>query len=107
MDVMMKSAENEEAKKILNIYRFFQKDGNLYLTEDVESLDMLFDAVVDAIDNCGSLKPQLPYNEFVRPSRKVLEGDTGWVGHFEERDNRRFFLSDIHDYLWLMYGRKG
>jgi len=106
MDVMMKRGENEEATKILNIYRFFQKDGNLYLNEDVESLDMLFDAVVNAIDSCGPLKAQLPYNEFVRPSRKVLEGDEGWVGHFEERDNRRFFLSDIHDYLRLMYGRK-
>ncbi len=107
MNEKMKSVENEEASKILNIYRFFQKDGNLYLTEDVESLDMLFDAVVNAIDNCGPLKPLLPYNEFVRPSRKVLEGDAGWVGHFEERDNRRFFLSDIHDYLRLMYGKRG
>lgn len=103
MDVKMKKIENSEAEKILNIYRFYQKDGNLYLTEDEESLDMLFEAVVDAINNCGSLKPQLPYNEFVRPSRKVMEGDAGWVGHFEERDNRRFFLSDIHDYLYLMY----
>lgn len=103
MDVKMKKIENSEAEKILNIYRFYQKDGKLYLTEDVESLDMLFEAVVDAINNCGSLKPQLPYNEFVRPSRKVMEGDAGWVGHFEERDNRRFFLSDIHDYLYLMY----
>ncbi len=103
MDVKMKKIENSEAEKIFNIYRFYQKDGNLYLTEDVESLDMLFEAVVDAINNCGSLKPQLPYNEFVRPSRKVMEGDAGWVGHFEERDNRRFFLSDIHDYLYLMY----
>ncbi|MDA3945334.1 MAG: hypothetical protein PF439_01460 [Helicobacteraceae bacterium] len=107
MNVMMKSVENKEATKILNIYRFFQKDGSLYLTDDVESLDMLFDAVINAIENCGPLKPQLPYNEFVRPSRKVLEGDAGWVGHFEERDNRRFFLSDIYDYLRLMYGRKG
>lgn len=97
--------ENLEAKSILNIYRFYKKDGNLYLNNDVETLDSLFDAVVHAIDSCASLKPQLPYNEFVRPSRKVLEGDAGWVGHFEERDNRRFFLSDIHDYLYLMYAR--
>ncbi len=103
MDVKMKKKENSEAEKILNIYRFYRKDGNLYLTDDDESLDMLFEAVVDAINNCGSLKPQLPYNEFVRPSRMVMEGDAGWVGHFEERDNRRFFLSDIHDYLYLIY----
>jgi len=43
----------------------------LYLEEDIESLDMLFDAVVDAINDCGSLKAQLPFNEFVRPSREV------------------------------------
>ena len=106
MNVMMKNIENEEAMKILNIYRFFQKDGNLYLAEESESLDMLFDAVINAINSCGSLKPHLPYNEFVRPSRKVLEGDAGWVGHFEERDNRRFFLSDIHDYLYLLYAKR-
>lgn len=103
----MKKDENKEALKILNIYRFFQKDSTLYLGDDAESLDTLFDVVVDAINNCGTLKAELPYNEFVRPSRKVLEGDAGWVGHFEERDNRRFFLSDIHDYLRLMYGRRG
>ena len=107
MNVKMKKDENKEALKILNIYRFFQKDGTLYLGDDAESLDTLFDAVVDAINNCGTLKAELPYNEFVRPSRKVLEGDAGWIGHFEERDNRRFFLSDIHDYLRLMYGRRG
>lgn len=107
MNAKMKKVESSEAQAILNIYRFFRKDGNLYLTEDLESLDMLFDAVVDALNNCGPLKPQLPFNEFVRPSRMVLEGDAGWVGHFEERDNRRFFLSDIHDYLQLMYGRRG
>lgn len=95
----------EEAQKILNIYRLFQRDGTLYLDEDNDTLDTLFDAVIHAINDCGLLKPQLPYTEFVLPSRKVLEGDSGWVGHFEERDNRRFFLSDIHDYLYLKYGR--
>jgi hypothetical protein len=102
----MKKPKNEEAEKILNIYRFFHKDGSLYLSNDTQALDILFDAVVDAINNCGSLKAQLPFNEFVRPSREVACGDKGWVGHFEERDNRRFFLSDIHDYLQLMYGQK-
>ena len=107
MNVKMKKTENKEAEKILNIYRFFQKDGSLYLVEDVGSLDMLFDAVVNAINDCGPLKAQLPFNEFVRPSREVAAGDPGWVGHFEERDNRRFFLSDIYDYLRLMYGKRG
>jgi hypothetical protein len=96
---------NEEAQKILNIYRFFHKDGNLYLSEDEESLDALFDAVVDAINECGTLKPLLPYNEFVHPCKQVRAGDSGWVGHFLERDNRRFFLSDIYDYLKLIYGK--
>jgi hypothetical protein len=100
----MKKIKNEEAQKILNIYRFFQKDGNLYLKEDNESLDMLYDAVVDAINSCGPLKAQLPYNEFVHPCKQVALGDEGWIGHFKERDNRRFFLSDIHDYLKLVYG---
>jgi len=106
MDVKMKKPQNREAEEILNIYRFFQKDGSLYLGDDPESLDMLFDAVVDAINDCGPLKAELPHNEFVRPSREVAAGDPGWVGHFEERDNRRFFLSDIHDYLRLVYSRR-
>ena len=94
-----------EAQKILNIYRFYQRDGSLYLVEDEETLDALFEAVVDAINDCGVLKAKLPYMEFVHPSKMVREGDAGWVGHFKERDNRRFFLSDIHDYLQLFYGR--
>lgn len=96
----------EEAQNILNIYRFMHMDGSLYLGDDEETLDTLFDAVVQAINDTTLLKPSLPYNEFVLPSRKVLENDAGWVGHFEERDNRRFFLSDIYDYLSLLYSRK-
>jgi hypothetical protein len=104
MNPKMKKIKDEEATKIINIYRFFQKDGNLYLKEESESLDMLFDAVVNAINDAGALKAKLPYNEFVHPCKQVGAGDAGWVGHFEERDNRRFFLSDIHDYLKLVYG---
>ena len=97
--------EKKEAQNILNIYRFMQQDGTLYLAEDEETLDILFDAVVVAISDSGLLKTKLPYTEFVLPSRKVIEGDEGWVGHFKERDNRKFFLSDIYDYLYLIYGR--
>lgn len=97
--------DKQEAEKILNIYRLFQQDGTLYLKDDDESLDSLFEAVIHAVSDCGTLKAKLPYMEFVLPSRKVIEGDDGWVGHFEERDNRRFFLSDIYDYFHLMYGR--
>lgn len=97
--------DKQEAQNILNIYRLFQQDGTLYLNDENDTLDTLFEAVTHAITDCGTLKAKLPYTEFVLPSRKVIEGDDGWVGHFEERDNRRFFLSDIHDYLYLMYGR--
>lgn len=97
--------EKKEAQSILNIYRFMRQDGTLYLDEDEEMLDALFSTITQAITDSGQLKTKLPYNEFVLPSRKVLEGDEGWIGHFEERDNRRFFLSDVHDYLYLMYGR--
>lgn len=101
----MSSSHKAQAQKILNIYRFYNKDGSLYLSEDAEALDALFDAIVAAINDCGDLKPTLPFNEFVRPSRMVAQGDAGWIGHFQERDNRRFFLSDIYDYLSLLYGR--
>jgi len=103
MNFKMKKIKNEEAEKILNIYRFFNKDGNLYLTQDDETLDTLYDAVINAINDCGSLKAELPYQEFVHPCKQLLAGDAGWIGHFNERDNRRFFLSDIHDYLSLLY----
>ncbi len=95
-----------EAQQIYNIYRFYRRDGKLYLDGETETLDALFDAVVGAINDCGPLKAQLPYNEFVLPCRKVAEGDPGWVGHFEERDNRRFFLSDVHDFLRLFYATR-
>ncbi|MCW8820954.1 MAG: hypothetical protein OQK45_01915 [Sulfurovum sp.] len=97
--------DKQEARKILNIYRLFQRDGTLYLNDETDTLDTLFEAVIHAISDCGTLKAKLPYTEFVLPSRKVIEGDSGWVGHFDEKDNRRFFLSDIYDYLYLMYGR--
>lgn len=92
-----------EAESILNIFRFYRLGSTLYLQAEGERLDELFDAVVTAINDCGPLKAKLPYNEFVIPCRKVAEGDPGWVGHFEDRDNRRFFLSDVHDYLILFY----
>lgn len=104
MNPNIKKGKNPESEKILNIFRFYQRDGSLYLIEDEETLDALFDAVIDAINDCGTLKPQLPYTEFVHPSKMVREGDAGWIGHFEDRDNRRFFLSDIYDFLKLFYG---
>lgn len=94
---------HNQAREILSIYRFYGCDTNLYKSEDDEKIDDLFDAVVSAINESGPLKPHLPYNEFVRPSREVAKGDPGWVGHFEERDNRRFFLSDVHDFLRLFF----
>jgi len=93
----------DQARGILNIYRFYGQNGKLYLEASPETLDAVFDAVVDAINDLGTLKAKLPYNEFVLPCRRVAEGDAGWVGHFEERDNRRFFLSDIYDYLVIVY----
>ncbi len=93
----------DEAQKILAIFRFYGCDGSLYQNGSDDTIDALFDAVVAAIEDCGILKPHLPFNEFVRPSREVLRGDPGWVGHFEERDNRRFFLSDVYDFLYLFH----
>jgi len=99
----MKKLKHEEAKKILNIFRFYQKNGKLYLDDDIESLDSLFDATVDAINSCGAFKIELPYIEFVHPCKEIAAGDDGWIGHFDERDNRRFFLSDLYDFLKLFY----
>ena len=99
----IKKTKNEEAQKMLNIFRFFQRDGSLYLIEDQETLDALFDAIVIAVNDSGLFKTMLPYTEFVLPCKRVYEGDKGWIGHFEERDNRRFFLSDLYDFLKLFY----
>lgn len=96
----------DKANAILSIFRFYNCGSDLYQSDDVETIDALFEAVVAAIDDSAELKPHLPYNEFVKPSRSVLEGDPGWVGHFEERDNRRFFLSDIYDFLTLFYAKR-
>jgi hypothetical protein len=99
----IKKSKNEEAQKMLNIFRFYQRDGSLYLIEDEETLDALFDAIVFAINDSGIFKTMLPYIEFVYPCKRVYEGDAGWIGHFDERDNRRFFLSDLYDFLKLFY----
>jgi len=99
----MKKLKHEEAHKILNIFRFYQKNGSLYLDDDIEALDSLFDAIVDAVNSCGTFKIELPYIEFVHPCKEIEAGDKGWIGHFDERDNRRFFLSDLYDFLKLFY----
>jgi len=99
----MKKLKHIEADKILNIFRFYQRNGSLYLDNDIQTLDSLFDATVDAINNCGTFKIELPYTEFVHPCKEIAAGDAGWIGHFNERDNRRFFLSDIYDFLKLFY----
>jgi len=102
----MKNINQQEADHILNIFRFYKRDGELYLNDDTQTLNELFDAVVDAINASGALKIQLPYNEFVLPSKRIQEGDEGWVGHFNEADNRRFFLSDVYDFLRLFYSKR-
>lgn len=85
------------------IYAFYRADGTLYKWDDNDKVDTLFEAVVTAINDCGILKPQLPQKEFVVPCRKYAAGDRGWREHFDNRDNRRFFLSDVHDYLTLFF----
>lgn len=99
-------SNQEEADSILNIFRFYKRDGELYLNEDTHTLNELFDAVVMAINTAGPLKTQLPYVEFVLPSKRIDEGDEGWIGHFEDLDNRRFFLSDVYDFLSLFYSKR-
>jgi len=102
----MKNSSQDEADSILNIFRFYKRDGELYLNEETQTLNELFDAVVDAINAAGILKTQLPYNEFVLPSKRIQEGDAGWIGHFNEADNQRFFLSDVYDFLRLFYSKR-
>jgi len=102
----MKNSSQDEADSILNIFRFYKRDAELYLSEDTQTLNQLFDAVVLAINTAGPLKLQLPYVEFVLPSKRIEEGDEGWTGHFQDLDNRRFFLSDVHDYLRLFYSKR-
>lgn len=91
-----------EAAKILDTYKRLGFGSNLYLVEDPFKIDLLFEEVVDQINHCGILKTKLPFIEFVKPSREFADGDPGWVGHFEDdRDNKRFFLSDVYDFLTL------
>jgi len=91
----------EEAKNILVIFQKLGLDAKLYLVEDPFKIDLLFDDVIDAINASTLLKMKLPHVEFVLPSREIAKGDSGWIGHFEDRDNKRFFLSDVHDFLTL------
>ncbi|MCH9812920.1 MAG: hypothetical protein K0U47_03140 [Epsilonproteobacteria bacterium] len=90
-----------EAAHILNTFKKQGLDGKLYLVQDPFKIDLLFDEVVDAINHSSLLKTKLPHVEFVLPSREIANGDAGWIGHFEDRDNKRFFLSDVYDFLIL------
>lgn len=97
--------EMDKANEILAIYRFYRLDGDLYRNGGDERIDDLFDAVVVAIEGCGTLKPLLPQEEFVIPCREVLRRNEGWLRRFEHPDTRAFFLSDIYDFLRLFVGR--
>lgn len=96
---------SDKANEILSIYRFYRLDGSLYDCEDSDRLDDLFEAVVQAIEGCGVLKPLLPQDEFVAPCRGILNREKAWLQRFEHRDTRAFFLSDIYDFLRLFVGR--
>lgn len=96
----------KEAEEILALYRFYRLDGQIYLSANDQAIYDLFSAVTFAINDCTVLKVHLPFMEFIHPSREVLKGDSGWVGHFKELDNCRFFLSDIYDFLRLFFGKK-
>lgn len=91
----------QEAAQILEIFQKLELDAKLYLVDDPFKIDLLFNDVVDAINTCTVLKTKLPYIEFVLPSREIANEDAGWIGHFEDRDNKRFFLSDVYDFLTL------
>jgi len=95
-----------EAQKILNIYRMHGSDAKLYLVQSDEMIDILFVEVAMGIQNCGILKAKLPYDEFVHPTKAFLSDEKSWVGHFSFKDNKRFFLSDVYDFLQLFYGEK-
>lgn len=97
--------EIEKANEILAIYRFYNMDGKLYHYEEDERLDELFVAIVQAINDCGVLKPFLPKEEFVVPSKGWLNHDPFWLQRFEHHDTRAFFLSDIYDFLKLFTGK--
>jgi hypothetical protein len=96
----------KEAQEILALYRFYRLDGEIYLSDKEEAIYDLFNAVTFTINECTVLKTHLPFMEFIHPSREVLRGDSGWVGHFKELDNCRFFLSDVYDFLKLFFGQK-
>jgi hypothetical protein len=96
----------EEAQKILNIYRMHGSDAKLYLSQSDEMIDTLFVEIAIAIDECGILKAKLPYDEFVHPTKAYLDNEKSWRGHFSFKDNKRFFLSDVYDFLKLFYGVK-
>lgn len=94
----------KEAHEILAMFAFYRLDGQIYMSHDCDAICNLFDSVVASICETTLLKPELPYQEFVHPSNQVIAGDPGWVGHFEELDNKKFFLSDVYDFLTLYFG---
>lgn len=96
----------QEAQKILNIYRMHGSNAKLYLSQSDEMINELFLEIAMAIDECGALKATLPYDEFVHPTKAYLDNETSWRGHFSFIDNKRFFLSDVYDFLKLFYGEK-
>ncbi|MDD2838459.1 MAG: hypothetical protein AB7U44_00070 [Sulfuricurvum sp.] len=97
--------EIDKANEILGIYRFYKMDGKLYHYDEDDRLDDLFEAVVNAINDCGILKPLLPRDEFVIPCRGLQNKERVWLQRFEHQDTRAFFLSDIYDFLRLFVGR--
>jgi hypothetical protein len=92
----------KEAWHIINIFKFMGEDSFVYISKNYELIDSLFDSVTQAIVKSSRLKNIMP-KEFVYPALKYLENDLKWKKHFENKDHKSFFLSDIYDYLMLFF----
>ncbi|WP_024791018.1 MULTISPECIES: hypothetical protein [unclassified Lebetimonas] len=84
----------KEAWHIINIFKFMGEDSFVYISKNYELIDSLFDSVMQAIVKSSRLKNIMP-KEFVYPALKYLENDLKWKKHFENKDHKSFFLSDL------------
>jgi len=105
-EIKFSKEASQDISDLLAIYKFYKCDGKIYLNSHNDVIEDLFRAVIHAINGSHFLQGHLPFYEFVHPSLQVLNGDSGWVGHFKELENCRFFLSDIYDFLYLFFRKE-
>lgn len=90
-----------DADTYLKLMRHFQSAWDAPWSEDANQLEFLFRKLIGLINTPCPFNRELPA-PFREVADKYRRRDKGTVAHFGYNENRRFFISDLHDYVRIL-----